>query len=124
MPARIVVAIDGPAGAGKSTASKRLAKELGYVLLDTGAIYRSIACRANQLGVALDDEARLAELARALPIEFVFDGEVNRVLLDGQDVSSAIRTAEMSQAASRVSALPKVRGALLGLQRQLGEKGG
>jgi cytidylate kinase len=121
---RIVVAIDGPAGAGKSTVTKRLARELGYALLDTGALYRSVALVARQRGVSWDDADGLAEIARDLAVEFELDGEVNRVRIGGDDVTAAIRTAEISSGASQVSALPPVREALLDLQRRLGARGG
>jgi cytidylate kinase len=121
---KIVVAIDGPAGAGKSTVSRRLAVRLGYQLLDTGAIYRSVALVARRAGVPWDDGAGLAGLARGLDIDFHFDGDVNRVRLAGKDESEAIRTPEISQGASVVSAHPEVRDALLELQRRLGAAGG
>lgn len=121
---RVVVAIDGPAGAGKSTVARRLAARLGYQLLDTGAIYRAVALLARRQGIPWDDEARLAGLAGGLDVGFRLDGELNRVLVNGEDVTAAIRTPEMSQGASRVSALPAVRAALLGLQRRLGAGGG
>jgi cytidylate kinase len=121
---RIVVAIDGPAGAGKSTVSKRLATELGYRLLDTGAIYRSVALVAKQRDVAWNDEAALGDIAARLDVSFrMVDGE-NRVFVDGRDVSSAIRTPELSEGASQVSQLPRVRQGLLKLQRKLGAQGG
>lgn len=121
---QIVVAIDGPAGAGKSTASKRLALALGYSLLDTGALYRAVALISKRKGVAWSDEKKLAKLAAKLDIRFSFDGTVNKVFLGKKDVSADIRTPEISSGASQVSAHPKVREALLDLQRSLGKKGG
>ncbi len=118
-----VVAIDGPAGAGKSSASKALARRLGFFLLDTGAIYRCVALAARRAGVRWDDEPALAGLARALPIAFVQREAGQAVLLGGDDVSEAIRTAEISDGASRVSSLPAVRGGLLELQRRLAAAG-
>jgi CMP/dCMP kinase len=120
----IVVAIDGPAGAGKSTVSKRLARRLGYRLLDSGAIYRAVALIAEREGIAWEDAARLGGVATALDIDFAFEGETNRVFVGGEDVSSAIRTPAISQGASVVSAHPEVRAGLLELQRRLGESGG
>jgi len=118
-----IVAIDGPAGAGKSTAAKRLAARLGFALVDTGAIYRSVALAASRSGVAFDDDARLASLLPGLSIVFepapVGSGSGQRVLLDGEDVSTAIRTPPMSLGASAVSARPVVRAGLLDLQRRL-----
>ena len=120
----IVVAIDGPAGAGKSTVSKRLTGLLGYRLLDTGALYRSVALSAKRRGVSYADAAALAAIAAGLDIEFQLDGMTNRVFLAGEDVSGAIRTPEMSEGSSIVSAVPEVRAALLQLQRELAGKGG
>lgn len=121
---KVVVTIDGPAGAGKSSVAKLLARRLGYRLLDTGAIYRSVALTARQRGVAWTDGAACAEIARALEIRFEFIGDKNHVYLAGDDATSAIRTPEISQGASQVSAHPEVRAALLDLQRRLGAGGG
>jgi len=114
-----IVAIDGPAGAGKSTVSKLLARRLGLSFVDTGALYRTVALSARREGIASDDDARLAELLRRIQISFKAVGEENRVYLDGEDVSSEIRAPEISLAASAVSARPVVRDGLLELQRRL-----
>lgn len=120
-----MIAIDGPAGAGKSSASKELARRLGLFLLDTGAIYRTLALQARERNVAWNDEPSLARLARALPIVFQPRAEGGQaVLLDGRDVSEAIRASEISDGASRVSSLPEVRAALLDLQRSIADTGG
>ena len=119
----MIVAIDGPAGAGKSTAARLLAKRLGYTLLDTGAIYRVMALRARHGGVDWADGPGVAALAEELDLRFHLDGDLNRVFVDGQEVTTAIRTPEMSDGASRVSALPEVRAALLGIQRRIGAAG-
>jgi cytidylate kinase len=121
---RLVVAIDGPAGAGKSTTARMLAARLGYDLLDTGAIYRVMALLSRRAGVAWDDGPGVAAFADGLDLRFKLEGGVNHVLVAGEDVSKEIRAPEMSDGASRVSALPEVRAALLGLQRRLGAQGG
>jgi cytidylate kinase len=121
---RIVVAIDGPAGAGKSTVTKRLAARLGYQLLDTGAIYRAVALEARRRGVPWTDPEALATIAADLDIRFQMEGERNRMWLGGEEVTEAIRTPEISDGASQVSSHPPVRAALLDLQRRLGARGG
>ena len=120
----IVTTIDGPAGAGKSTVAKELARALRYRLLDTGAIYRTVALLATESGVSWEDEAALGEICRTLDIRFRFEGEVNHVLVGDRDVSAAIRTPEISRGASHVSRHPGVRAGLLSLQRRLGADGG
>jgi CMP/dCMP kinase len=117
------LAIDGPAGAGKSTVARELATRLGYALVDTGAIYRAVALAASRRAIAFDDDVRLAELLPALSIRFQAppSGSAGgqRVLLDGEDVSAEIRTPAMSLGASAVSSRPVVRAGLLALQRRL-----
>jgi len=122
-----LVVLDGPAGAGKSTVARRLARRLGVPLLDTGAIYRTLALVAHERGIAWDDEPGLVALADGLPIEFgaLADDEeaLQPVSCAGVDVTTRIRTPEIGQGASKVSALPGVRAALLDIQRALGAKG-
>ncbi|HCF59388.1 MAG TPA: (d)CMP kinase [Myxococcales bacterium] len=115
----IIVAIDGPAGAGKSSVSKAAATRLGFTLVDTGAIYRCVALAARRDSVAFDDDEALGSLLPTLEIGFRMQDGLNRVLLGAEDVSEAIRTPENSQAASAVSARPVVRAGLLDLQRRL-----
>jgi cytidylate kinase len=124
-----VVAIDGPAGAGKSTVTRMVAEQLGYLVVDTGALYRAIALATERAGASFDDEAAVGDLAERLAqqkaIELGSDAAGNtRLLLSGDDVSQAIRTLGIGQGASKVSAQPRVRAALLAMQRDAGKSGG
>jgi cytidylate kinase len=126
---RPIVAIDGPAGAGKSTVARRLAEELGFVLVDTGAMYRSVALAAKREGVPWSQGPEVGALAARIvadhALRFERDPEAGlRMMLGGEDVSQAIRTPEIGLGASQVSAHPEVRAALLELQRQQGTDGG
>jgi cytidylate kinase len=111
----MVIAIDGPAGAGKSTVARALAERLGFTYLDSGALYRCVALAALRTGADLDDGASLGSLAAGLQIELAG----NRVTVGGEDVSQAIRRPEVSEAASRVSVHPQVREAMVARQREL-----
>lgn len=120
----LIITIDGPAGSGKSTAAKLLAKRLGLAYLDTGATYRALAHAAIKQGLSLVDEERLAALARRLPMRFVPSPRgAMRVLVGSADVTAAIRTEEVSEAAALVSQHPKVRAALVQRQRALARGG-
>jgi len=122
-----IVAIDGPAGAGKSTASRLVAARLGFAMVDTGAIYRVMALAATRAGIALDDDPRLAALLPSVEIRFAppaAPGDGQRVLLGKEDVSAEIRTPAMSLGASKVSGRAVVRAGLLDLQRRLALRSG
>jgi cytidylate kinase len=119
----LIIAIDGPSGAGKSTLAKRLAKELGFIYLDTGAMYRALALKVLREGVDLADDTRLAELVTSTDIDLKEYGGRLEILLDGCDVAGEIRTPEVSQMASRVSAVKIVRERMLDLQRAMGRRG-
>lgn len=117
------IAIDGPAGAGKSTFAKRLAKDLGFVYVDTGAIYRSVGLFAFKNGIAIEDIDKVAECLGDVKIEVSYDdGGTQHVMLNGSDVSKEIRLPEISTYASAVSALPQVREFLLNLQRDFAKR--
>lgn len=118
-----IIAIDGPAGAGKSTIAKRLARALKFTLLDTGAIYRALAWKAREQGVSWQDGPGLVLLGNNVEINFEQDEDLNRVILSGQDISDYIRTPEISRGASMISALPEVRNALLEIQRGFAQRG-
>ena len=117
---RLVIAIDGPSGAGKGTISRTLAETLGYRHVDTGAMYRAVGWKAAHEGVPLDDEAAVSALAQRANL--VVEGGV--VTIDGHDVTRAIRTPEIDRAATAVARLPKVREVLVARQRALGAEGG
>ena len=120
----VVVAIDGPAGAGKSTVARSLARDLGYTYIDTGAMYRSVGVLATEQGTALDDVAALDQLVRTMEFEFPWqDGELQTVV-NGRNLSRAIRTADAAMNASTVSKVPEVRRALVARQREMGRSGG
>lgn len=117
----INVAIDGPAGAGKSTIAKAAARELGYIYVDTGALYRTIALAAVRAGV-MNDTEKIIALLDSLQVELTYIDGVQSVLLNGEDVSAYIRTPEISMGASKASAIPEVRAFLLDLQRDIAKK--
>ena len=119
----MIIAIDGPSGAGKSTLAKRLAKELGFIYMDTGAMYRALALKVLREGVDLADDAAMARLIESTTVDLRPANGALRVLLDGVDVAAEIRTPEVSQMASKASALPAVRARLLDLQREMGRRG-
>lgn len=116
------IAIDGPAGAGKSTLSRMLADKLGFVYADTGALYRAVGLYAVRSGVSPQDEGGVSDLLSSIRLELALSPEGQRVLLGGEDVSTAIRAPEISKAASQVSAIPAVRAFLLSLQKEMAKE--
>lgn len=120
---KIVVAIDGPAGAGKSTIAKMVAEKIGYAYIDTGAMYRSVAWKFLQTGKAFDEDY-ISMLANTMVIMFKPEASVNRVFVDDVEVTEAIRSAEVTALVSRVAAIGAVREAMVDQQRRMGESGG
>ena len=118
----IAVAIDGPAGAGKSTIARAAAQTLGFVYVDTGALYRTIGLAVCRRGIPMDDADGIVSVLPEIRVELTYRDGAQRVLLDGEDVSDAIRTPQISAYASKVSAVPAVRTYLLDLQRDMAKK--
>jgi cytidylate kinase len=123
-PRKLIIAIDGPAGVGKSTVSSRLARKLGYVNLESGAMYRALALKAIQHDISFDDEAALLKLAQNSRIQLEPTMGGNRVLLDGHDVTQRVRETDVAEGASRVSVHPKVREWMVARQQEMGKGGG
>jgi cytidylate kinase len=120
----LTIAIDGPSGAGKSTVARSLAKRLGYVYIDTGAMYRTVALRVKERGISPEDEFGINQLASSLHITFITEGEKTLVFCNGEDITEAIRKPEISRLASTISKQKGVREVLVQMQREMGKGGG
>ncbi len=119
----MIIAIDGPAGSGKSTVARMLAQRLGYIYIETGAMYRAVAQAALRRGIPASDAGALESLARETDVRFALSPEGNRLLVNGEDLTDAVRSPEVTAAASLVSAVPGVRRVLVERQRELGRGG-
>ena len=122
MSRKVIIAIDGPAGSGKSTAAKNIAQKLGFIYLDTGAMYRAITFMALRKGIA-DDVPAVIDLARNIDLKLQFDNGVTRVFVNDEEVTDQIRTAEVNAKVSDISKIPEVRAELVKIQKKLGERG-
>jgi cytidylate kinase len=121
---KLTIAIDGPSGAGKSTVARSLAKRLSYIYIDTGAMYRSVALRVKEKSISPEDKLALNQLASSLHITFFTEEEQTHVFCEGEDITEAIRTPEISRLASAISKQKGVREALVRMQREMGKEGG
>ncbi len=121
---RLIVAIDGPSGAGKSTVARRLARELGYLYMDTGAMYRAVALNVLESKIDPFDEKELRKILEDIRVKLIEEDSGLRLLLNGRDVTEEIRTPEMSQLASKISELQAVRERMVGIQRDMASLGG
>ncbi|MDH7604238.1 MAG: (d)CMP kinase [Melioribacter sp.] len=119
---KIIIAIDGPAGSGKSTAAKNLAKKLGFNYLDTGAMYRAITFMALQKGI-VDDVDAVIEMTKKINLSLKFEDGITRVFVDGEEVTDKIRSAEVNSKVSEISAIPEVREEMVKIQKSIGSKG-
>jgi CMP/dCMP kinase len=124
MTRKLIIAIDGPVGSGKSTLARRVAAMMGYIYIDTGAMYRAMALKAQRRGIPFDALDALTALASETRIDLRANDATQQVLLDGEDVTGAIRTPEVAQAASKVAVVPGVRKVLAAEQRRAGKRGG
>ncbi len=121
---RLIIAIDGPSGAGKSTVAKRVAEALGYPYIDTGAMYRAVALAVIEKGIEAGDDLEMTRLSESVEMEFQLTDRGQRLLLNGRDVTEAIRTPEVTRLSSPVSAIPGVRRSLVAKQQRMGAGGG